>query len=170
MQEGIRSFADIEERTRSFLRRHSHTLGGQIISLLREHPGQTFILPELSRLIHGHAGLEELSKTAFRPIPLADKKAQAQYIERCRKLIAQKAAGARDPDIDWELDFLTRELRRITRPRGGIKSQIPELDRAYHNLYTCVWKLLRKARRDEPEVHAHLKAHLRYGANFCWLE
>ena len=168
------SSQNLENRARNFLCAHGGNRGAQLVLLLRRHPGRAFTLPEVCRLLSPHGGfygdLEPLYKIAFQPIPAADAYAQAQYLRRRRQLLARIESGDAAPALKEELDALDRELRRITHRRGALKHAIPELDKAYHELYTAVWKLLRKAQRRDPELHRYLAERLSYGSQFCWRE
>lgn len=171
MPESIIITPSIQSRADAFLTASSRMLGAKLIALLRSQPGHPVPLPELCRCIYlQDEVVEEHSPLQIAPIPLADKRAQAEYLQRAQVLRTRLASGATDPDLNWELEWLSAELRRITRPRGAIKYIHPEQSKAYHTFYTAIWKLLRKARKTDPDISRFLRSHLRTGKSFVWYE
>lgn len=174
MSESIAQPKSIQAKTLSFLQEFRAFTGARLLLLLLEQPGLPLGVMELSRRLYrpdlSQAKMEQLTQSSFRPVPVADKKAQGMYIQRCKALIARKASGDQDPRLDWELNWLRRELRAITRPRGGIKYSHPELDRAYHAFQAALWRLRVKALACDPEIFDYLRSHLRTGLNFLWIE
>ncbi|MDD4223399.1 MAG: hypothetical protein PHD87_02300 [Candidatus Cloacimonetes bacterium] len=141
------------------------------MAVLRSTPGQVYSPQELICLSRGEYPTPgQLHALDLNPIPLADKRAQAEYLKRRNQLHAKIAAGDNNPDLAWELDFLEGELMRIGKPGGGIKNARPERDKAYHNLMTQLWRLFRAAKREDPRLCAWLKTRIKTGRLFSWVE
>lgn len=161
----------VSQRAEDFLHRHSHSHGARIIAVLRSSPRRAYSPQELLCLSRGDFPTPgQLNALDLLPIPLADKRAQAQYLRRRDQLRARIATGNNSPDLAWELDFLEKELKRITIPGGGIKNASPECDKAYHNLMTRLWRLFRAAQAEDPEIRAWLKTRVKTGRLFAWVE
>ena len=163
---------DIHARALSFLYQNRKMTGARVILALIVKPGTKVELMELCRrMYHPQVSAEyvaKLNRGAFIPIPLADKKTVAVYLERIRILTERKVPGEDSAELDWEIDWLNRELRRVCRPGKGIKAEAPELKRAYTALRMGVNRLLRKAEAQDKELYLYIRSHLKTGYSFTW--
>lgn len=163
---------DVHARALNFLYQNRKMTGARVIIALIVKPGMNVELMELCRrMYYPHVAAEyvaKLSRGAFIPIPLADKKTVAVYLERIRVLTELKVPGTEQLDLDWELDWLERELRRVCRPGKGIRAEAPELKRAYAALRMGVNRLLRKAEASDKELYLYMRSHLKTGYSFTW--
>lgn len=152
--------------------------GVEALLFLGNHPGQIFKPLELSIRLDLHAEDPELLlaklDAAFTNVPYCDARALAQYQQRIRQLnrvreeLLQTAPHADCADIDWELAFLRAEIRRNTRPRGGIKHHNSARKHAYLRLKVPLSRLIHRAARRDPELASYIRLHLRTNHGFAW--
>lgn len=161
-----------QPRLEETLHRLRYMAGAKVIRVLMETPGKSVPVPELCRRIYrpdlSPSDFEGLWEAAFRPLPGIDAQARREYSARLNQLKALKASGVENPELDWEAAWLEAELKRNVRKGGALKKEAPELELAYHALYTAVWKLLRKVRESDPEIFSLLRASLVTGHSFLW--
>ncbi|MGC9362103.1 MAG: hypothetical protein ACP5F3_04160 [Candidatus Syntrophosphaera sp.] len=154
------------------LHRLRYMAGAKVIRILMESPGKSIPVPEICRRIYrpdlSPSDFTRLWEAAFRPLPGIDARARREYSVRLKKLKALEASGVEDPELDWEAAWLEAELKRHVRKGGALKKEAPELELAYHGLYTAVWKLLRKVKKSDPEIFFLLRANLVTGHSFLW--
>lgn len=154
-----------------FLSDHRQRTGAKVLMALLANPGISLTVIEIAFRIYKYDRspweLEAIAKNAFHPIPFADRHAQAVYIERLKLLRARKKAG--NERVDWEIDWLKKELRRITTPTGAIKNEYPEMKKAYHCFKMALNRLIARAeRQDQAELADYIRAHLKTGIWCCW--
>lgn len=165
-----------EKQLREFLARHSSLAGAKILSLLINEPNLPHDALELSlRLQFGSpepSAFLALLSNAWSDVPACDAQALREYRQRLRQLEKLKAQASSEnhdcSDLDWETAFLRLEIRRATRPRGGIKNLHPEKKRAYDSLQHALQRLL--AKLDDPALARYVRQHLRTGLAFIWIE
>ncbi|MDZ4181986.1 MAG: hypothetical protein U1B83_03835 [Candidatus Cloacimonadaceae bacterium] len=170
-----------------FLDSHPDMLGSKILKLLINESGKAIDVIDLTlRLefaVPDETALLALLQTAHGEIPMVDSTAIRQYKARLKKLIQMKAdrlafeaandESALDPippmhDLDWEIDFLTRELRRVAKPSGYPKNFPADKEKAYHRYFIAISRLLEKAKAENPPVYDLVKRALHMGKAFQW--
>lgn len=168
----LESILQNHPRLEETLYRLRYMAGAKVILILMESPGQSVPVPEICRRIYrpdlSPSDFTRLWEAAFSPLPGIDDQARREYSARLKRLKALEASGVEDPELDWEAAWLEAELKRHVRKGGALKKEIPELELAYHALYTAVWKLLSKVRESDPEIFSFLRANLVTGHSFLW--
>lgn len=154
-----------------FLLDHRSMTGAKVLTTLLLRPDRPVCVSEIAYRIYGYdispLDFQTVSKTAFTPIPISDKYAQKQYLERLRLLRARKMAG--NTRLDWEIEMLAKELRRITKAGGSIRNEYPELKKAYTCFKVGLNRLLAHAEfLGHPALADYIRNHLRTGLWCCW--
>ncbi len=161
---------ELQNRLTAFLADHAHRTGARVLGVLLRRPNRPYSVIDIAFRIYKYNRspweLEAIAKNAFHPIPMSDKRAQGQYIERLKLLRARKQAG--DNRGDWEIEFLRKELRRITRPDGAIKNENPELKKVYYCFKMALNRLIARAQTRDPELADYIRGHLKTGIWCCW--
>ena len=161
---------ELHDRLTAFLADHAQRTGARVLGVLLRHPNRSYSVIDIAFRVFPYEypphTLEAIAQSAFRGIPLADRRAQAQYLERRNDLIRRRDAG--EPNHDWEIGCLNLELRRITKPGGAIKNEYPEMKKAYHCFKMSLNRLIARAQTRDPELAAHIRAHLRTGLWCRW--
>lgn len=162
----------------SYLAKNNNMTGVKVLSILIREPGTPMDVIELTlRLEYTTPNIEPLVAllgSAFPDVPASDHKAICQYRQRIKQLIEQKARritedeNADCADLDWEIDWLTKELRTVTRPGGGIKKLNPDKKKALDRYRIAVKRLLEKAKVENPPVYELIRKSLVCGKAFIW--
>lgn len=145
------------------------------LRILAARPGKTFQALELSARLD-YPGVN-LSQTAVESlnIPVCDGQALREYRARLRILKALRAqlleadTQADLTEIDWERNWLRAEIRRSTKPRGGIKNYIPARKYAYLRLRNSLTRLIYRAARESPSLADYIRSNLSTDNGFTWL-
>ncbi|MBW6514945.1 MAG: hypothetical protein K0B87_09375, partial [Candidatus Syntrophosphaera sp.] len=145
---------------------------------LGSQPGRVFSALELCLRIDLHpddpALLLASLETGDTNVPYCDARALREYHARSNQLRKMREELLReDPtadcsDIDWEYGFLMAEIRRNTKPRGGIKNHAPGRKHAYLRLRNSLARLIARAAKENPALAAYIKRYLRTDYGFAW--
>ncbi|MGC9362804.1 MAG: hypothetical protein ACP5F3_07745, partial [Candidatus Syntrophosphaera sp.] len=115
-----------------------------------------------------------LLDSAFTSVPHCDARALREYHHRVKQLEEKRSELLRsqaEPDLselDWELAFIKAEIRRNTKPRGGIKNHNPALKQAWLRLKNSLSRLIAYAAKENPALAEHIRRHLQTAHGFAW--
>lgn len=115
-----------------------------------------------------------LLDSAFTSEPYCDARALREYHRRVNQLEEKRAEllqSQAEPDlaeIDWELAFLKAEIRRNTKPCGGIKNHNPVLKQAWLRLKNSLSRLIAHAETKDPALAEYIRRHLQTAYGFAW--
>jgi len=107
-------------------------------------------------------------------IPMADKRTRKECCQMAKTLMKkiQGAVELGDAKLEQKLrleyDLLMKYLRQITTPEKRIKNFVPYWNDAYHNIYTCVYKVVQKLAKSHPAEARYVVSHLQKGQRFMW--
>lgn len=182
------------ERLSALLATKPRWVGSRALAILLAHPGIRYSALELSLLADGlplpraallpqrelRSGLQSAASEPgweteiWSPLPYCDRQALRDYqgrlaqLARLRELRLAQDPAADTAELDWERDFLLREIRRNTLPRGGIKRTSPERKRAYRRLRIALNRLLAWLARADPGLALWAEAKLSTDRGFAW--
>ncbi len=170
--------ADMSSVLREFLARHSRMSGARLLDMLIHEPNTPIDVLELALRLD-HQAPEQLPflallASAYADIPALDRLAVCQYRQRLAQLLELKERLLlENPDtdtteLDWELNFLARELRWATTSRGAIKNLNPDKKKALDRFRIAVKRLLAAAETENPALARYIRRHLRCGKAFVW--
>ena len=161
---------ELHDQLTAFLLDHSSRTGAKVLGVLIRRPNRALSVIDIAfRVYHYDLSpltLEAIAKNAFRGIPTSDAYARKQFLERRNLLLRRRAAG--ETNLDWEIGFLNKELRRITKANGEIRHEYPELRKAYHCFKMALNRLTDRANTRDQELAAYIRAHLRTGIYCIW--
>ncbi|MBW6513235.1 MAG: hypothetical protein K0B87_00545 [Candidatus Syntrophosphaera sp.] len=180
MYERIQNKRYLYRELEQFMDKYASMKGVRVLRILLREPNTPIDVIDLTlRLRFANPRqkvVEKFKAAAFPDIPMADGKALGQYKNRMNQLIARKARrlaeeeGADCSDLDWEIGWLKRELRNITKPNGDIKNINPDKKKAYMSYRNAMVRLLNKAREENPAVWDLVRRSLVCGKTFIWLD
>jgi len=181
---GITQMADtcqqsLETRLQQWLKSHYNMNGSKVLSYLMEHPNTYLHVSFLDRCTFTGNWPEpdEFAMNGFESqplIPIVDKTTVKQCRNRAEALIKEIKGAVELGDIGTEsklkleYEFLTRYLRQVTSPSHKIKNFDASWKPAYQNIYTCVWKAIRKMRSQDPVLASWVNGRLKSGRCFVW--
>ncbi|MGC9362743.1 MAG: hypothetical protein ACP5F3_07435 [Candidatus Syntrophosphaera sp.] len=152
--------------------------GAQALLILAAQPAKVFDPLELSLRMELHRAdpglILALLDSAFTSVPHCDARALREYHHRVDQLEEKRAELLRsqaEPDLeelDWELAFLNAEIRRNTKPRGGIKNLNPTLKHAWLRLKNSFSRLTARAEAKDPALAEYIRRHLQTAYGFAW--
>lgn len=149
--------------------------GVTALRTLAAKPGKTFQALELSTRLDFPGVKLPLAALESLNLPFCDARALREYRARMSKLAAIRAdLLALDPEadlteIDWESAWLLAEIRRNTKPRGGIKNHIPARKNAYLRLRNSFTRLIARAEKESPYLAQYIRRNLNTDNGFTWL-
>lgn len=152
-------------------RRHSRPTAVNLIKALAASPGRVYDSVELSLLLDrgSQPGAEGFLDIVRGGDPVCDSRALREYLARLdwikRQCAPLPAGHPSRTELEREAAFLKAEIRRSTKPRGGIKNQPGDRKKAYLRLRNALTRLIASA---DPELAAYLRAHLKTGITFSW--
>jgi hypothetical protein len=172
--------SDSHPELREFLAQNMDFTGAKLLSILINEPNTPIDVMELALRID-HDQPEKLPflallASAYADIPYIDSIAVCQYRKRLAQLIESKERlQASDPtadcsELDYEMNFLARELRTSTTPRGTIKNLNPDKKKALDRFRVAVKRLLERAEPVNPQLCALIRKSLVYGKAMLWKE
>lgn len=163
---------------RGFLARHKDLIGARLLAILIREPDTPIDVLELAlRLDHAQPEKRAylaLLASAYADIPALDQLAVCQYRQRLARLLElkerrlQSDPAADTAELDWELNFLARELRAATTPTGAIKNLNPDKKKALDRFRIALKRLLAIAETENPALAHFIRRHLRCGKAFVW--
>lgn len=152
--------------------------GAGALLILASQPEKVFGPIELSLRLDGRQVdprlLPALLDSAFARVPYCDARALREYRHRVNQLEKKREKLLRsqaEPDleeIDWELAFIRAEIRRNTKPRGGIKNHNPALKHAWLRLKNSLSRLIAHAETQDPALAKHIRRRLQTAHGFAW--
>ncbi len=161
---------ELHDRLIAFLLANSGRTGAKVLGVLHRNPDRYYSVIEIACRVYHYdlspLALEAIAKNAFRGIPSSDEYARKQYLTRLQELNRRRCSG--EANLDWEIDWLKKELRRITKPNGAIKNEYPEMMKAYHCFKMALNRLIARANTRDPDLADYIRSHLKTGLWCCW--
>ncbi len=173
-----RTTPDLNTELREFLSRHKGMTGAKLLCILIREPNTPIDVLELALRLDHQAPEQRaflaLLASAYADIPALDQLAVCQYRQRLAQLLElkerllQSNPAAATAELDWELNFLARELRKATTSRGAIKNLNPDKKKALDRFRIALKRLLAEAETENPPLAQFIRRHLRCGKAFVW--
>jgi hypothetical protein len=165
-------------RIHSFFEANCAMWGVRVILALIEMPDRMVHCIALSHQIEpvenevlGEKGADYLIQN-LEKIPMTDVRALKQVdkeLNRQLKIKAERMHLGLDVSAQDEAIFhLIRYRKETTRPNGSIRDFFSVEMKEYQRHRAAITRLMNKARRECPEAHYYVKAHLLSGIYFYW--
>jgi len=159
--------------------RSQRTHGAKVLIYLMDHPNTPLHVSYLDWCTANDEWPEPdniaISGFEAQPqIPMADQKTRHECCQAAKLLMNQIQGAIELGDeklerkLKLEYDFVMKYLRQITTPKKQIKKFPAYWDKAYHNVYTCVYKVVSKLANSHPGEARYVAEHLQKGQWFMW--
>ncbi len=169
----------LETRLSQWLKSHDNMNGSKVLIYLMEHPNTKLHVSFLDRCTFTGNWPEpdEFAMNGFESqprIPMVDKITVKQCRNRAEALIKEIKGAvdlndlALEAKLKLEYELLMKYLYQVTTPSHKIKNFDAGWKPTYHNVYTCVWKAIRKMRTQAPDLAAYVNRRLKTGRCFVW--
>ena len=176
---GFKKNQDTDGHLQSWLSRNQHMNGARVLSYLITNPN-TPVHTSFLDWCNCHKRWPEICAEAIggfesqSSIPQTDRQALREYRKAANVLI-KKIEGAvflgnaeLEERLRSEYDQINRHIRQVTDPKGHIKSFDPYWKKAYHRVFTCTAKTLKKLASADQELADFACEHLIKGQQFMW--
>lgn len=176
---GFKKNQDTDGHLQSWLSRNQHMNGARVLSYLIINPNTPIHVSFLD-WCNAHNRWPDICPEAIRGfesqplIPQTDRQALREYQREAKSLI-KKIEGADffgdanlGDKLRAEYGSLMKHIKQITDPQGHIKSFDPYWKKAYHRVFTCTAKTLKKLASADQELADFACEHLIKGQQFMW--
>lgn len=171
-------YGSLDSRLRLWLR-SQRSNGAKVLTHLMDHPNTPLHVSYLDWCTANDEWPEpdNIAINGFEAqpqIPMADQKTRHECCQAAKLLMNQIQGAIELGDeklerkLKLEYDFVMKYLRQITTPKKQIKKFPAYWDKAYHNVYTCVYKVVSKLANSHPGEARYVAEHLHKGQWFMW--